>query len=118
VHAIAYDCTNGDEVWRTPLEQVGAEAGWESRGKFAPRFASALAGQVWCVSLRGRPGLTLGIDIHDGKVLWRNDSAYIGLRSRIAVRRSVLVVFGADYRAQALDPASGRALWVSRDYQN
>jgi outer membrane protein assembly factor BamB len=117
--AVAYACADGKEVWRTPLADARFEDGWESKARgagkaaLAPRFAGALSGDVWCLALRGRPGLTLGLDTHTGRILWQTDKAFIGLRSRIAARRGVLVVFRPDHRACALDAQTGRELWTS-----
>jgi outer membrane protein assembly factor BamB len=113
--AVALDAATGDELW---TQSIG---GFSPEKAIGPRrFSGVMADGLWCVSLNSvqsrlgktdAPGATLGIDPETGRIVWRNDKAFISVRTRIAARNGVVVVFNTETGAHALDAKTGKQLW-------
>jgi outer membrane protein assembly factor BamB len=113
--AVAFDAATGEERWTTPIDGFAPEKASRPR-----RFAGVMAEGLWCVSINAvpdrqgktaAPGATLALDPQDGKIVWRNDEAFISIRTRIAARNGTLMVFNTETGAHALDAKTGEQLW-------
>jgi outer membrane protein assembly factor BamB len=108
VQAVALDMGTGRVVWRVPA--LGPVQ------KPLVRFSGAVVDGLWCVAVcRGRTwersGVTLGLDIEHGRVVWKNEELGLDTRSRVAARKGILVVFNKE-GAHALEAATGKPLWL------
>jgi outer membrane protein assembly factor BamB len=118
LEAVAYALENGKEVWRKSLSELGdPKAPPKTAGnvkpiprglRLPPRFSGVLAQGLWCVSISDRG--TLALDPTSGKVAWSTSEIFISLRSRVASRNGILVVF-TDEGDRALDAKTGQLLW-------
>jgi outer membrane protein assembly factor BamB len=113
--ALALDAATGRVVWTSPIEGFLPEKATGPR-----RFSGVIADGLWCVSLNSvldrsgktdSPGATLALEPKTGNLVWRNDEAFISVRTRIAARNGVVMVFNTTSGAHALDAKTGEELW-------
>jgi outer membrane protein assembly factor BamB len=113
--AVALDAATGKEVWTAPIDGFAPEKANGPR-----RFSGVMSDGLWCVSLNSvldragqtdAPGATLAFEAKTGRLVWRNDEVFISVRTRIAARKGVLMVFNTTSGAHALDTKTGEQLW-------
>jgi len=105
--ALALSLTDGKEAWRREFTELVPKPS-KTKPPLPPRFASLIAGGLWCVSLSDLG--TAGISPQTGELVWLNTEVFITKRSRIASRNDILVVFAAS-GDHAFDAATGKPLW-------
>jgi len=110
IQGAAYRIDDGKEIWRTKLN-LGAASSIKGGLKLPPRFAGAVADDLWCVSVSDRG--TAAFHPQTGEIVWSKNGVSISNRTRIAARNSTLVVFSEKKGCIALDPRTGKELWVA-----
>ena len=55
--------------------------------------------------------MTMAVDPNDGRLIWKQDTYYTVIRSRIAYRKGELIIF-SQYKSHSLDPKTGALNWT------
>ncbi len=98
---VAYDATNGRELWRRVLPPLlSFELGW-GKGPLA-------GGGIVVVQDAQSPGEIVGLEAVSGAEVWRSAGA-----PPIAHTESVVVTMASDHRLVGHDRASGVRLWAT-----